>query len=313
MIWSISSDKMFNRCQRQWYYKQIFGNANARKDNERYETYLLSKLQSISSLRGHAVDEAISELAVPAFNKQRSVTKQGLLDFAVSRFEAKLKFAKEHQFKRRLKNPAKLPDHFAMLFDREYGNAVNAEEFDRAFSEIETAIENFFTIDQLVDTLRRSNRIVSQRALMWKVGANTVRAVPDAIAFYEHDPPIVFDWKVHYFGNADAGRQLASYAIALDRAKPHRDFPFSADRWPETETRLMEVQLLRGEVREHQYSEFQFEELENWIYRRVNETAAAVGGRSKSSDFRPQDFSTAYSGRQCEVCNFKRICWKEFS
>ena len=230
MIWSISSDKLFSRCQRQWFYKQVFGNANARKDNKRYEAYLLSKLQSISSLRGHALDEAISDFAIPAFNKHRSVSKQELLDFAIRRFESKLKFVKDHQLNRRLKNSAKLPDHFAMLFDREYGNVVKDEEFDRAFSEIESAIDNFFEIDQLIDTLHQSNRIVSQRALMWKVGINTVRAVPDAIAFFEHDPPIVFDWKVHYFGNADAGRQLASYAIALARAKPHRDFPFSADR-----------------------------------------------------------------------------------
>jgi hypothetical protein len=70
--------------------------------------------------------------------------------------------------------------------------------------------------------------------------------VPDVLAFFAEEPPIVLDWKVHFFASADAGRQLASDALALARAAPHKDFPFSADGFPETETQLLEVQLLKA-------------------------------------------------------------------
>jgi hypothetical protein len=70
MVWSISSDKTFRRCQRQWFYGQVFGNANARKEPLRYEAYLLSKLQSLSAIRGQAVDDALSERLVPALQRR---------------------------------------------------------------------------------------------------------------------------------------------------------------------------------------------------------------------------------------------------
>jgi hypothetical protein len=51
VIWSISDSKTFRRCQRQWFYKSIAGNAKA-ADPVRHRLYLLSKLQSISAWRG---------------------------------------------------------------------------------------------------------------------------------------------------------------------------------------------------------------------------------------------------------------------
>ncbi len=79
------------------------------------------------------------------------------------------------------------------------------------------------------------------------------------------------------------------------------------------QTRLIEVQLLKSEIRVHEYAEDEYEELENWIASQVLETSLALYGRRKSSDFLPTDFPTAYDGRQCVRCNFKRLCWSKDS
>jgi hypothetical protein len=311
MIWSISTDKMFRRCQRQWFYKQVYGNANSRKDRSRYEAFLLSKLQSLSALRGQVVDDVLSEHLVPALNRGIVPRCEEIRSRARERFEQRLAYAKAHQLDQRLSAPAKLPDQFAMLFDYEYGVGITDEDYDRAFAEIDSSIENLFAMEDLLDTLKGSERILSQRALMWKIGENSIRAVPDVIAFFRQTAPIVLDWKVHYFANADAARQLASYALALARVNPHKDFPLSAVGWPEIRTRLLEVQLLKGEIREHEYSEDEYADLEGWIVSRVLEANLALYGRKKSSDFLPTDFPTAFDGRQCSICNFKRLCWSK--
>ncbi len=184
MIWSISTDKMFRRCQRQWFYKRVYGNAKARKDPLRYEAYLLSKLQSLSAIRGQAVDDALSEYLVSALNWGTIPRLEEIRSRARERFEHRLTYAKAHQLNQRLAEPAKLPDQFAMLFDNEYGEGVQDEEYDRALAEIDKSIENLFAMEELLDTLRSAERVISQRALMWKIGETSIRAVPDVIAFF---------------------------------------------------------------------------------------------------------------------------------
>jgi hypothetical protein len=48
MVWSVSTAKMFDRCQRQWFYKQHFANARS-KDETRRKAYLLGKLEKITA------------------------------------------------------------------------------------------------------------------------------------------------------------------------------------------------------------------------------------------------------------------------
>jgi hypothetical protein len=166
MILSISTDKMFRRCQRQWFYKQVYSNANSRKDRSRYEAFLLSKLQSLSALRGQVVDDVLSEHLVPALNRGIVPRCEEIQSHARERFEQRLAYAKAHQLDQRLSALAKLPDQFAMLFDYEYGVGIMNEDYDRAFAEIDESIENLFAIEELLDTLKGSERILSQRALI---------------------------------------------------------------------------------------------------------------------------------------------------
>lgn len=313
MIWSISTDKLFRRCQREWFFKQVFANARARKQPERYEAYLLAKLSSVSSIRGQAVDDALTERLIPSLNRGRIPACRSIQQFAQHRFTNVLELAREASLDDRVSEPKKLPAHFRFLFDDLYGDGSDEDEIDRAYQEIDDSIENLYETDEVLDTLRASDYAISQRALTWRVGEHSVRAVPDVIAFFTVEPPLVLDWKVHVFGNADAARQLASYSLALARVKPHRDFPFSTEGWPETETRLWECQLLKAELRKFEYSADEYNDLDQWIASRVTETSLSLHGRKKSNDFAPEDFPTAFDGRPCERCNFKRLCWNRES
>jgi len=277
----------------------------------RYEAYLLSKLSTISAIRGQAVDDALGERLVPALNRGLLPECEHIKAAARERLTEMLEFAKEHQMVERLAQPDKLPDHFTMLFENEYGEGVNSDEIERAYSEVDSSIENLYGLNELLETLTATDYIITQRALTWKIGENSVRAVPDVVAFCRDQPPIVLDWKVHFFANADAARQLASYSLALARANPHRDFPFSSLGWSEAETRLLEAQLLKGEVREFDYSEDDYKDLEQWITSQIMEISLALHGRKKSNEFGPEDFPAAFDGRPCQRCNFKKLCWNQ--
>lgn len=51
MKWSYSGGRAFQACQRQWYYKNVFGVGQATKDPERRRMYLLGKHEHRSLAR----------------------------------------------------------------------------------------------------------------------------------------------------------------------------------------------------------------------------------------------------------------------
>ena len=92
MIWSFSSSRAFDRCQRNWFYDNIFGNGVA-KDENRHEIYLLSKLQSISAWRGSIVDKAIETSLGPALKSGRAGSLRQCVARARELFDAQRTFA----------------------------------------------------------------------------------------------------------------------------------------------------------------------------------------------------------------------------
>lgn len=167
MIWSISTDKLFRRCQRQWFFKQVFGNARARKQPERYEAYLLSKLSSVSSIRGQAVDDALTGKLIPSLNRGRIPDYRSIRQFARDRFASVLELAREVSLDVRVTEPKKLPEHFRLLFEDLYGDGGNEDEIDRAYQEIDGSIENLYETDDVLETLRASDYAISQRGTVF--------------------------------------------------------------------------------------------------------------------------------------------------
>ena len=89
MIWSVSTAKMFERCQRQWFFKTQLASAKA-KDEMRRRAWLLSKLQSLSAWRGNLVDQVLSQEVLPAFGQGRSITSDQALASAMARLTVSL-------------------------------------------------------------------------------------------------------------------------------------------------------------------------------------------------------------------------------
>lgn len=137
----------------------------------------------------------------------------------------------------------------------------------------------------------------------------TVLAYPDAIVFRRDDPPAIIDWKVHAFGTNDAWLQLAIYAIALSRCKPHVDFP-SGFRTQPQELALYEVQLLTNVVRKHSLDKEQIVEAEEYMISSAYEIACLTEGK-KQADLNVEDFRTSVYEETCQRCAFRAICWEK--
>lgn len=225
-------------------------------------------------------------------------------------FDRQLACAKKHELLSDGFSPTKLGSDFAAFHCMEYGGQINEEEVRRAAEEIDQALTNLFAMDQLKELVKSAALLVPQRPLIFTHSGASVRAVPDLIAFFNSRPPVIVDWKVHFFGIDEAWLQLAAYSLALTRCKPHRDFPTKLKEYTATEIELVEVQLLKNQVRRFTLQEEELEAAEGYIAESVTEMLLSVAGR-KAQQLSPEDFSVARFAATCQSCAFKGVCWGE--
>jgi hypothetical protein len=307
MRWSYSASRTFRQCQRQWFFKNIAASGKA-NDPIRRRAFLLSKLQSLSAWRGKVVDDVISTMLVPALNRHGQITLKGLKERASDLFNRQLEFALSHPIDDPDLRVAEEGDEFALFYDMEYGQRPSDDEIAQAWSEVDQALTNLFKMERVRDGMKSASYLVAQRGLQFELmDGVTVLAYPDVIAFLSEGPPLIIDWKVHAFGQDDARLQLAIYAIALSRAKRHVDFPDQLIGDP-TAIALIEAQLLTQSVREHQISEDEIIDAEEYMISSAYEIANLTEGKN-FKDLSAKDFQTAQFAESCQRCAFRTICW----
>lgn len=309
-MWSFSTGRLFDKCQRAWFYKNHVANANATKNPLQREAYVLSKLQTVAAWRGRLVDDVISTRIVPALERGWSLNSGAILQHARSLFERQWEFATSGRVREPGMSQTKAGDAFAAFYAVEYGPGVSQEDKARAWGDVERALLNLLGMPDVLDDLRRANRLIAQRNLMFSVFQARARAVPDLIAFYGDGPPLIVDWKVHAFANRDYRLQLAAYALALLRCAPHQDFPASLSLYTPEDVRLLEVQLLTGVSRPYQLDEKDVEAVESHILESFIDMRLAAGDVPTGS-LNAFEYPVAEYPEICAKCQFRKLCWEE--
>lgn len=276
MRWSVSKAKQFQRCQRQWYYKEIVGRHSAPAGNIRREVYLFGLLKSISQWRGDIVDNVLTRAFLTWHKHRVRLDPEKIIFNARRQFDEQLAVAREHHLYEPGLTPSKRKN-FVVFRCMEYDKSIPQDELDVAWQEIEQAIRNLFEMRPVAEAMKDANALIAQRPLQFKYSGMNVVAKPDLMVFVKEGPPVIIDWKVHAFGVQEAWLQLGIYALALSRVKPHIDFPQDCCSWDLTDVRLLEVQLLKKDLREYQLSRTDVTRLENHITTTAHEMLSAVG------------------------------------
>ncbi|OGO52538.1 MAG: hypothetical protein A2148_08575 [Chloroflexi bacterium RBG_16_68_14] len=295
MRWSFSAHRSFRKCPRQWFFRTVFANSRAR-DPVRREAHRLSKLEGIQAWRGKIVDSVISETIIPSIAWKRPCS----LGDAERKADELLAVQRAQRMSR---------NGESVFFEAEYGVPLTEEMFSNARAEIHTALENLYVAEPVWSVLQQAKTLVPQRPLSFKHGTATVRVVPDLIAFHTARAPSIVDWKVNRYPLRDYWLQLTTGAIGVSRCNPHRDWPSSAAQHNPHEVELLEVQLLKGDVRAHVISETDVYEADDFISISATEMELACRGRD-AKDLRPDDFPVASDPKTCQLCPFRKLCWR---
>lgn len=312
MNWSITGEKQFRICARQWYFRNIVADARVKKDAFRRELTILSKLQTIDAWRGSLVDDVISRLLVTAINNDYPVKKDYFLSEAFRLFDLQLAFALGKKYRVEGAKLSNQQEDFAALFEYEFGSGPTKEQIDRAREDVKNAISNLVGDCEFIEYLKTSSHLASQRPLIYSFDRFSVQAKPDLIAFFENGPPHIFDWKVHTFGKNTYDEQLISYAVALYKVaqtKPHVDFPKNMASYSVLDYKLTEYQLLHPERirRDYQVSTDRIEELGDEMASSLMEMYM-TGCFKNYSQAEESRFPTTLLVEQCAKCPFQKTC-----
>jgi len=311
MKWSITKSKMFSQCQRKWYYSGIMAN-HISKDTLRREAYLLKQLQSLYAWRGSLVDDVIEKLIVPRMRCGILPSESEVVDFSMKLMDQQIEFgiAAKHRCQNMIKSNGN--GAYCAFYDVEYNGGLDEKTLQDARQEVKTSLVNLLQSSFIKDIMRNSSTLIAQRSLMFEFEKTTISCTPDLIVLAKQDRPLIVDWKVHAFGDADSWLQLGVYAVALASVKPHKDFPPSIQHVLKdpTNIRLVEYQLLKNKQREYSISLEDIDDIYDYIFRSCSEMNRLVKGR-KYEELDINQFQTARSPSVCEKCQFKKLCWKK--
>jgi len=306
-MWTVSEAKAINRCQRQWFYQYRFRSALATKVPARREAYVLSTFQTVDQWRGSVVDMAIKEIVVPALNNRQELWPKDLLRQADRLFDSQLAYARANRARDAGMAKSHSPTEFAALLVVEENGDISDEDVQRARTDVHAALLNLAKIPGLRDTLRSARRVVAQNTYHFKYREQSMKVVPDLVVFYHDRPPLIIDWKVHFFGLRDARTQLLIYAMGL--ARSGKAGGTMTRSWLETEIATMEVQLLTGVTRTFTLDDAAVVEMEEFIGSSMR-TIARVGEGKEWDQIDVTDLSGPFADDGCANCGFKPLCWK---
>lgn len=312
MRWSYSSARAFAQCQRKWFYSYVMAPPSGRiKDEERLRARRLKNLSTMSAWRGEIVDKVISEHIIPELDFDEHVTLGQAKAQAKRYFDRQRRFAEAHREEDLSLVKSHHADDFLLLYEHVYEPEPNDGDFERAWEEIETALNNLYQMDDLRRQITDGAVFLAQERLYFGIlGDLNGVAYPDLIVYSEAAPIQVIDWKVHAEGANDARNQLASYAIALSRMdKPNRDFPAKNWQAPASEIVLKEAQLLLGTVREHQLTEGDLEDAEVYMMTSAFEMSEILG-QKKYDSCNIDEFDVTQNPELCDTCSFRLVCWE---
>lgn len=310
MIFSYSSWRTYQKCQRMWLYASEIKSPRT-NDHRRKKIGILSNLQSIDAWRGEIVDFTISNFVIRELNRGFCPTLEQAILYAKKICRKRYNFA----MARRYWEPNMVKTHhleeYAALFGLEFETGLTKNDFRKAWQDIETALENFFSQEELIECLEdEDNQLIAQRSLYLSINGFKVKGIPDLIIFNEHAPPHIVDWKVNHSGNKTYNEQLLIYALALSQSR-HKDFPPYFENFPVSTYQLSEYQLLTNEHRIYPITEDYLEETEAFLADSTFQLHLAGGG-TDYADIQMEDFEVAANPENCTTCPYQKICTDDY-
>jgi hypothetical protein len=236
--WSYSGERGFNRCQRQFYFREFVAHHSA-KDPMRRECFVLKQLKTLDQWQGLLIHRAIETMVVPLLPSNARPAWDQVIAATVKMAERQREFTRARRYRDAKLSKTKAGDDYAALALSEDDRDLTPEEWDATVGVIELAFRNLAKLDPLWEAIGGKRRYLSEMHMHLNYDGARIVVMPDLVYFRGIGQPTIVDWKVsEALGGSDARNQIGVYAWALSQSP----------QWPIKrleDAELLEVQLLK--------------------------------------------------------------------
>lgn len=299
--WSFSSDRLFRRCQRAFYFKEITAWHNGR-DPIRREAFLLKQLKGLDLWRGSVAHTAIQRYVVPHWQNRTPINWDLAVSQARALAERQYEFSKAHRYRDSKLSKSRVGDEYCALSFHERPDGTTEEQVWETIAGIETAIRNLSEMHDLLKYIQGRNKYFCELPVPVSYHGVNITGQIDLMFFRGYNLPTIIDWKCYdSISGSDAGIQTALYAWLLCKN------PKWSITAPET-VELVEVRLGREPAAiHHSFTSAHFVELEDRIFQSVEEIRSLCGDASFATS-NLADLEFANNPNSCAFCTFRKLC-----
>jgi CRISPR/Cas system-associated exonuclease Cas4 (RecB family) len=292
--WSISRDRVFQTCPRQYYlnYYGYWGGWETAAPARTRQIYILKNLKNRHMWAGAKVHECINHTLT---NLQRGISVldvDQIIDITLNQMREEFRSSRE---KRYLAHPKS-----CALFEHEYEVQVSNDEWKRVADSMELCLRNFYSSD----TFNTLNKLPQQMWLevedfsSFNLNNTKIWAVLDCSFRTEDGGVTIIDWKTGRSVSEDVSMQLACYAM------------YAMEKWgvdPE-KVKLIEYNLLANQGSEFTVGTSVIENTKTYITGSVADMQSLLIDvpenvpKEESAFLKMQDEGTRAN------CNFRKVC-----
>lgn len=304
--WSYTTTNTMRQCQRKFAISHLLA-THGRKDLLRRKAYELKHMQNLKMWAGSVVDKFMETVIIPTIQAKQDLYFDKLAEQAIRMAENQFRFSKLCAYKDPSLKKGEVDTSFCILDIHEVKAPYNEEELAGCFATIRDAILNLPNIRMpdrklLIDYLKEANSL-RPNVNDWLVYIERARLKPqmDLLALYNWKP-VVMDWKLSASHTSDYSRQLIICGITVYLKRLETDKP----SYLHEDIKLYEVNLLKGEVREHLFTEEVANDLINYINLTSSDIYQLIQKYSGVEEL--DDFDLTDDEGLCRLCNFQPLC-----
>lgn len=304
--WSYTTSNTMRQCQHKFAIGHLLA-THGRKEPVRRKAYELKQMQNLKMWVGSVVDKFMETVVIPLIAAKQDLNFDTLAEQAIKMAEEQFRFSKLGAYKDPSLKKGEVSTSFCILDIHEVKAAYSEEELAECYATIRESVLNLPLLRMpdgklLIDYLREAN---SLRANVndWLVYIERARLKPQMDLLALHNwKPVVMDWKLSASHTSDYSRQLiiCGITVFLKRLESGKT-PYRYE-----DIKLYEVNILKGEVKEHLFTEEAASDLINYINLTSSDMYLLMQQYNGVSDL--DEFEFTDEEGHCRLCNFQPLC-----
>ena len=305
--WSYTTVNTLRQCNRKYYFSAMM--ARGRKTPVRRKASELKLMQTLQMWQGGVVDKFMEKRLIPAIAGRETLDFHALAEEAVAMAIKQYEFSYYKKYQDGGIKKGTVEEEYCILDIHELSKPYETLVIDDCYQVIREAVLRIPSINMpdgqpLLEFLKSMDH-PRPNVMDWVIYLERAKVNPQMdLIGYQQWNPVVMDWKLSASYSSDYSRQLLICGITVyfKRLEQRDKKPYAFEK-----IRLYEVNLFKGQVKEHVFSQDEVNEMIDYINLTAEDLYLLTGGR-KYEEIEITEFNQTENQSSCRMCNFRPLC-----